>query len=43
MINWTLFQPRNLIAVGLIVILTRFAFYSAVNALDGRGSTTSDQ
>lgn len=42
MINWGLLSFRNLLIVGLIVLATRFAFYSAVNALDGRANI-SDQ
>jgi hypothetical protein len=40
MINWGLFGFRNLITIGLIVLVTRFAFYSAVNALDGKANTS---
>lgn len=36
MINWSLFSIRNLLTVALIILATRFAFYQAVNAIDGR-------
>jgi hypothetical protein len=39
MINWSLMTPRNFIVIGLIILLTRLAFYSAVNALDGKSAT----
>lgn len=42
-INWQLLRPYNLIVIGLIVIATRFAFYKAINALDGKGSPTVTQ
>jgi len=39
MINWTFLHPKNLLIIGAIVLLTRFAFIKAVNAVDGRNST----
>jgi hypothetical protein len=42
-INWKLLELRNLLTIGAIVLLTRFAFYAAFNALDGKDSSTSTQ
>ena len=36
LINWDLLKPYNLIVIGLIVLLVRFAFYKALGALDGK-------
>lgn len=39
MINWEFLRFRNLLVIGLIVLITRFAFVRAVNALDGDDAT----
>jgi len=36
MLKWEFFGLRDLLIIGAIVLLTRFAFYKAVNALDGK-------
>lgn len=43
MITWELLKPKNLIAIGLIVLLTRFAFFKVVAALDGRNTAAPSQ
>lgn len=40
MINWGFLGIRNVLLIGAVALLTRFAFYKAVNGLDGRVSPT---
>ena len=37
-INWELLRPMNLIMIGLIVLLVRFAFFKVTASLDGKMS-----
>jgi hypothetical protein len=42
LINWGFLQPRNILLIAAIVLITRIAFNKAVGALDGRALSTDE-